>query len=254
MSQEEGRVIKPPIEQITDGRVFRPLPALRYKKWLKYILASLGFWGVFIFSLYGPPIITLLVLEAIPLNLWFASADWIVGSQVYWIFTTLWLIPAIVWTHIYVKRVEYSVVGWEGERMPEIYVRKGVITITKKFVPFRTITNVETRAGPFDRLFGMGSLKVETAGEKGGHHATGLMTLLITRLLENSSEESIDGIVFYKELEDFVLEGLRPFSVPMFVPEQSRKRPRRKGILNRQTLRAFEEIRAVLKEQVGMSD
>ncbi len=48
-----------------------------------------------------------------------------------------------------------------------IEVRKGLINKTKKFVPYRTITNVSTACGFFDRLFKIGNDHVETAGKSG---------------------------------------------------------------------------------------
>ncbi len=34
--------------------------------------------------------------------------------------------------------------------MPEVYVKQGVVTVPQKHVPFRTITNISSKAGPFD--------------------------------------------------------------------------------------------------------
>ncbi len=48
-----------------------------------------------------------------------------------------------------------------------IEVRKGLINKTKKFVPYRTITNINTMRGFFGRMFKIGSVHVETAGTSG---------------------------------------------------------------------------------------
>jgi membrane protein YdbS with pleckstrin-like domain len=242
------RIIKPPQEPIYDGRSFSPIAALRYKKWLKFILSAFALWGVFLFSLYGPPLVTFFILEFIPINLWFVDVDWIVGSQVYWAFTILWLIPAIIWTHFYVKRIKYCVVGWEGERMPEIYQRKGIITVTEKHIPFRTVTNVQTRAGPFDRLFGIGSVKIDTAGESTGPPPSGVASLILTALFRNASEENIEGIVFYEKLEAFILRELRRFDFPLRLGRRVALKGRRKSIFTEATLNAFREIRQTLME------
>ncbi|MHA1938306.1 MAG: PH domain-containing protein, partial [Candidatus Thorarchaeota archaeon] len=191
MTEGDTRVIKPPSDEFESGRIFRPLPSLRHKKWLKFILAAFAFYGVFLFAFFGPPIVTVFVIEFIPLNLYLPLDSWIVGSQVYWIITPIWLIPALVWVHLYVRSIEYSVVGWRGETMPEIYQKKGIITITKKHVPFKNITHVKNRVGIFDRLYGIGCVKVETAGERTGMQATGVLTLIISRLFSSSSEENI---------------------------------------------------------------
>lgn len=240
------------MEDVYNGRIFKPLPALRYKRWLKFILASFALYLVFLFSFFGPPLITVFVVEFIPLNLWFVQEGWAVGSQVYWLITPFWLIPALVWTHLWVNSIEYSVVGWKGDTMPEIYERKGVITITKRHVPFRTITNVKSRVGVFDRGFGIGVVKIETAGESGGMQATGVLTLILKYLMRQSSEEVIEGIVFYEELKDFILRELRAFGRSLPLQEGEISDPSRRGILTESTLRAFQEIRDVLREEGGL--
>jgi len=83
--------------------------------------------------------------------------------------------------------------------MPEIFVKKGIINITRKHVPFRTITNISSRAGLFDRLFRIGSVEIETAGYSGA---------------TTSAEEKLEGITFYEELRDFILRELRKFKDP----------------------------------------
>ncbi len=135
--------------------------------------------------------------------------------------------------------------------MPEIYEKKGVITVTKKHVPFRTITNVKSRVGIFDRGFGIGAVKIETAGESGGMQATGVLTLILKYLLRQSSEEVIEGIVFYEELKEFILRELRAFGRSLPLQEDEMAGPRRLGIFTEDTLRAFQEIRDVLREEQG---
>jgi uncharacterized membrane protein YdbT with pleckstrin-like domain len=103
---------------------------------------------------------------------------------------------------IYINRIFYSVIAESGETMPEVYVKKGIITITEKHVPFRTITNISSKAGPFDRLFGIGSVWIQTAGFSGG--ATG----------GSSPEEKLEGVVFFEEVRDFILRELRKFRDP----------------------------------------
>lgn len=45
-----------------------------------------------------------------------------------------------------------------------LMVERGRLMKVKIFVPFRTITNIGITQGPFDRLFNVGHLSVETAG------------------------------------------------------------------------------------------
>ena len=100
---------------------------------------------------------------------------------------------------IYLRSIEYSVITEEGTTASEIFVKKGIINITRKHVPFRTITNISSRAGLFDRLFGIGSIEIETAGFSG---------------TTTSAEEKLEGITFYEELRDFILRELRKFKDP----------------------------------------
>jgi len=251
MTERSARIIRPPIEDVYDGRVFKPLPRLRYKRWLKFILASFAIYLVFLFSFFGPPLITVFVVEFIPLNLWFVKEGWVVASQVYWIVTPFWLVPALIWTHLWVNSIEYSVAGWQGETMPEIYQKKGIITVTKKHVPFRTITNVKSRVGIFDRGFGIGAVKIETAGESGGMQATGVLTLILKYLLRQDSEEVIEGIMFYEELKEFILRELRGFGRSMHSGDAGVAGTGRRSIFTENTLRAFQEIKDTLREERG---
>ncbi len=107
--------------------------------------------------------------------------------------TLLWLVPALLLIPLYVNAIEYKVHG------DEVVVFKGIINKTEKHVPFRTITNISSRAGPLDRFFGIGCVFIETAGKAG---------------MSAEPEEKIEGIRVYKEVRDFILKELRKFKAP----------------------------------------
>ncbi|MFX0207070.1 MAG: PH domain-containing protein [Candidatus Hodarchaeota archaeon] len=90
----------------------------------------------------------------------------------------------------YVDSITYQVHG------TEIVVFKGLINKTEKHVPFRTVTNISSRAGLYDRLLGIGCVFIETAGQSG---------------TSRSPEEKIEGIRVYKEVRDYILKELRKF-------------------------------------------
>ncbi len=46
----------------------------------------------------------------------------------------------------------------------EVHVNRGILTKTKKIVPYRTITNIEIKRGPLDRILGIGTIELQTAG------------------------------------------------------------------------------------------
>ena len=199
--KDETKVIRPPMETVKAGRIFKPDIRFLYKEWTGIFVASIilylmavGLWlGVaYLMYLDGKPEIPNYTLYVEywwgPFNFW-----WWVGNMV-------WILPALLGVPFYIRSIEYSVRAKSGEVMPEIYVRKGLFNVTEKHVPFRTVTNILSRAGPFDRLFGIGTVEIETAGYSGGPQGGG------------SPEEKIEGVRFYKELRDFILQELRKFT------------------------------------------
>ena len=137
------------------------------------------------------------------------------------------------------RSIEYSVITEEGTTASEIFVKKGIINITRKHVPFRTITNISSRAGLFDRLFGIGAIEIETAGYSG---------------TSQSAEEKLEGITFYEELRDFILRELRKFKDPYvtgteIVHPVEETVPRSDDSLEDEILLVLREIRDLLRRE-----
>ncbi|MHA2116996.1 MAG: PH domain-containing protein [Candidatus Thorarchaeota archaeon] len=235
-----GKVIKPPMDEIARGKVFTPSKYFRNKNWFLGIFSAVMLWitvigaTLLIFALIGyvsgnPGYLTS-TLNVIwtPLNFWF------------WLIVGIFLIPYLIVYPIYIRSFEYSVVAKSGETMPEVYVKKGLINITRKHVPFRTITNIQSVAGPFDRLFGIGSIEVETAGGSGS--------------ALQSAEEKLEGLTFYEELRDFILMELRKFKDPYVTgTEVSRQyedadAPLDSGSIEDEILGVLREIRDLLRK------
>lgn len=195
------KVIKPPIKSVTSGKVFKPARVFLHKSLFQAVFALLLIWVI---VMIGVVSISYLLAYSDPskypsavelITTWFQPISlWTVGLNLIWLIPTLLLLPS------YYRSIEYSVKAESGETMPEIYVKKGIITVTRKHVPFRTITNISSNAGPFDRLFGIGSVQIETAGFSGSQ--------------QTGPEEKIEGIVFYEEVRDFILNELRKFKTP----------------------------------------
>jgi uncharacterized membrane protein YdbT with pleckstrin-like domain len=123
--------------------------------------------------------------------------------------------------------------------MPEIYSKRGIFTITRKHVPFRTITNISSKAGPLDRLFKIGSVHIETAGYSGAN--------------KSGPEETLSGIVFYEEVRDFILRELRKFKEPYVTGTEvvyptEEPVPRMEG-LDDEILITLREIRDILRNR-----
>ncbi len=259
MVQDEERVIRPPFEQITSGRVFQPTNAFIGKKMLKagVVLITIGVGLQLLFIGFTNPLFLDIILEAFePIEL-LIVLGWETANLVYVIVATIVFVIGSVYVYIYVKRIEYSAMGRSGNSMPEIYTKRGIITITKRHVPFRTITHVETRRGVFDRIMGIGTVLIETAGGRVTDHQGGaptILALLVFRYgVDNKSEERIEGIRFHQELRDFILREMRDLgsTTTTLVHEHIDYRKGRKRIFTNQTLEAFKEVRDALKETRG---
>jgi len=200
----EVKVIKPPVEKVTSGKIFKPSKAFLHKQWVQAIAGVLILWLIVAIGFLS---ISYLVASTDPSkvpNYYQFVSSWF-GPISFWTISLnlIWLVPCLIYIPYYFRSIEYSVKGESGETMPEIYVKKGVVTITRKHVPFRTITNISSRAGPFDRMFGIGSVHIQTAGYSGGKQTT--------------PEEKLEGIVFYEEVRDFILNELRKFRAPYVI-------------------------------------
>ncbi len=241
MGKEVGvKVIKPPIERISSGKIFKPSRAFMHKMLFQSVAAVLLVWLGLFFTFIS---VAFMVSFFDPVKYPSATGlinDW-VGPLTYWTIglNLIWLIPALIIIPFYSRSIEYSVKAESGETMPEIYVKKGVMTVTRKHVPFRTITNISSNAGPFDRLFGIGSVHIETAGYSGSS--------------QTGPEEKLEGITFYEEVRDFILNELRKFRGPYtvateVVPPREEPVPRGPG-LDDEILITLREIRELLRSQ-----
>ena len=197
--KNEEKVIRPPVQQITSGKIFKPSQAYLRKIQLRNVLGFMLIWLIanlsFIATAFmaatdpaNPTAIQIINDYFMPVNVWTVSVN------------LFWLIPTLMLTPLYFRSIEYSVKAESGDSMPEIYSKRGIITVTRRHVPFRTITNISSKAGPFDRLFKIGSVHIETAGYSGTS--------------QKGPEEALNGIVFYEELRDFILKELRKFKEP----------------------------------------
>jgi membrane protein YdbS with pleckstrin-like domain len=235
----ESKVIKPPVQKVTSGKIFRPARAYVYKLWVKNTAIAVSVWlstilfivgTVYFINAVDPGEMTS-AIESMGTWLWTLNNWLIIGNL-------LWLVPSIIVAPYWVNRIEYSVISESGESMPEVYVRKGILTITRKHVPFRTITNIASHAGPFDRIFGLGNVSIETAGFSGQ---------------QTGPEERLEGIVFYEEVRDFILNELRKFRAPYatmteVVSPMEEPVPRGPG-LDDEMLITLREIRDLLRAQ-----
>lgn len=233
----EGKIIKPPVENVAYGKIIRPSKAFRNKMWFTCIIVAIGLWIIIIGSLAFVLWLVGLVSGGSVAEIFYQW--WNILNLWYWVITAFWLVPAIIIIPIYLRSIEYSVLSDAGEVSKEIFTKKGIINITRKHVPFRTITNISSRAGLFDRLFGIGSIEIETAGYSG---------------TTSSAEEKLEGITFYEELRDFILRELRKFKDPYvtgteIVQAEEEPIPTEDEYLEDEILSVLREIRDLLKKE-----
>lgn len=100
------------------------------------------------------------------------------------------MIALMVIAFAYTKTMEFQIFS------NEVVVKKGVINRTEKHVPYRTVTNISTRFGFYDKIFGIGTVEIETAGKAGR---------------QSGPEEKIEGISNFVDIRNTVLEELRKF-------------------------------------------
>ena len=241
MNEEVTAGYFPAMDGMPRGKTFKPSMALRSKYWFTVISMALIFWSMIVVGFYG---ISFLISLDAGWNHAAFMTQWL-GFVNFWAFVgnMIWLIPALIGITVYIRSIEYSVISESGEASPEIYVKKGIVNVTKKHVPFRTITNISSRAGIIDRLFGIGNVEIQTAGYSGG--PTG----------QSGPEEKLEGIKAFENLTLFVLGELRKFRDPyttatevVFPREETI--PRLDGSLDDEILMAIRDIREILRTKL----
>lgn len=136
---------------------------------------------------YTIVILSISITSAIISELAINKAAWVL----YFIFPYLigiWLI------RLYTDSISYNITS------TEIIVRKGVITKTKKIVMYRTVTNMELKAGILDKFFNIATVEIHTAGNTTG-----------------GAEEKLIGMLEVEEIKETILERIRLLNPPDFL-------------------------------------
>ncbi len=105
-------------------------------------------------------------------------------------FGALGILITLLLSGPYYRSLQYEILE------DEVIVRAGIITKSVKHVPYRTVTNLTVKRGILDRLFGIGTLNIQTAGMSGN---------------TNTAEESLVGLINVQEIYELVAVELRRF-------------------------------------------
>ena len=121
------------------------------------------------------------------------TRDMTIGIVVAVLVNAAWLIPAFIVAPFYYRSLEYHILE-DG-----VIVYAGVWTKSVKHVPYRTVTNLKVNRDPFDRMLGMGTVEIETAGRSG----------------QPGAEVSLVGLSNVQEVYETVSTALRRFKGAM---------------------------------------
>ncbi|MGY5874286.1 MAG: PH domain-containing protein [Candidatus Thorarchaeota archaeon] len=196
-SDYSERLVKPPgMEVVSSGRRFKPASAFKKKYIFITVVTILTIYAMTAVTLFGAAFFVGMIDG---MNTWtFFQPMFDFVNFWYWTIAIIILIPWLIVANVYINSIEYSVVGETGKAMPEVYSKRGILDVTERHIPLNAITNVSSRAGPFDRIFGIGSVFIETAG--GGRVQLGGVL---------SVDMKIEGVFFYRELRDYIVEQMR---------------------------------------------
>ena len=192
----------------------KPDKKLLTKQW--YILLTISFLTI---------LVALLLQMLIPLSPKITSEQVVI---IVWPITIgaillLWLIavPLIV---LWVKNLGYYI---DEDR---ITIHKGILSKIKQNVPYRAITDFQLHRSLYDRILGIGSIRVQTAGQR--QNATGY-------------EGNLAGLVEW----DNLLEQLRSKVKILYPQITTATRVLGERELLENMLAELKEIRKVLKEK-----
>jgi len=125
----------------------------------------------------------------------------VVGSTAYWI-------------QKYYSSITYILTN------DEIVVERGVWWKRKSFVPYNRITNINVVQGPVARRFGLGTVRVQTAGFSGGGSAGGRVAEAVIMGIKNFEEIRNAIMDFVKRVRPVAVEAEAEAQAPRGVDQQ----------------------------------
>lgn len=138
----------------------------------------------------------------------------------------IWFILWLVFLSYYFRSMIYQL------KEKEMIAKRGVFSKIEKNVPFRAVTNLEIFRSLFDRLFGIGTIRLHTAGYSG------------TPL----PEENIEGLVNYQEIYDRLITKIRPLRAMTPKASIELDEDDDQYQINLEILQTLKEIKEILRE------
>ncbi len=121
---------------------------------------------------------SLIIIGAIVINLiiYYEEGPDSEGITVIWliclgIMSSMWIVSLPI-IHLWIKNLSYFI------RDDRITIQSGILTKKEKNIPYRSITDFVLVRGPFDRILGIGTIKVQTAGQSAEGYEGNLSGLL----------------------------------------------------------------------------
>jgi uncharacterized membrane protein YdbT with pleckstrin-like domain len=145
------------------------------------------------------------------------------GLGIAGVLMVIYLVIAFIGIVAYCASLRYEITP------EEVVVHAGVITKTVRHVPFRTVTNLQVTRGLFDRILGMGSLSIQTAG-------SGSIAI---------PEEKLVGLTNVQEVYEYVANELRRFRGAMPPTQAGEEYLRRRGHDEQLLAAILDELRAI---------
>jgi uncharacterized membrane protein YdbT with pleckstrin-like domain len=99
----------------------------------------------------------------------------------------MWIIPYPI-VRLWIKNLEYII------REDRITIHKGILTKTKQNIPLRSVTDFALSRTIYDRILGIGSIKIQTAGQSQS---------------ASRYEGYMSGLLDYESLHNELRENLR---------------------------------------------
>jgi len=128
------------------------------------------------------------------------------------------VLVAVSFTAFWISKYYYSIRYTFTNN--EVVVEKGVYWKRKSFVPYNRITNIDIVQGPIARHFGLGTVRVQTAGYSAGGGGTTHVAEAVILNVKNFEELKDTIMNFVRKLKPVAVEAEAEVAAPENVSQQ----------------------------------